>query len=86
VLPFAVAIHLTRHGDLADPGTKKRFDSFYRSLRVSEGKLILLEPVWFFLRRLIIGVAVVFLTGPLIWQVLLLTLTVVVQFRILGHI
>jgi len=40
--PFVVGKHLKEHGDLTDPVTKHKYGSFYRSLRISDGKLVLL--------------------------------------------
>ena len=48
--------------------------------------MVLLEPIWFLVRRLFLAVMVVFLSTTVIWQVALMTMTVVTQVIILGRV
>jgi len=86
VFPFSIGFYLTNYRDLDDPITKKKYGSFYRDLRLIEGKSVLLQPIWFLMRRFILAMAVVFKQFILIWQISLLTMTVVTQVIILGRV
>jgi len=48
--------------------------------------MVLLQPIWFLVRRLLLAVMVVFLDNTVIWQVALMTMTVVTQVIILGRV
>jgi len=48
--------------------------------------MVLLQPVWFLVRRLLLAFMVVFLNTALIWQVALMTATVFTQVIILGRV
>jgi len=63
---------------------RQKYGAFYKDLELRHGKLVLMQPLWFLARRLLLAVMVVFLSTTVIWQVSLMTLTVIVQVILLG--
>jgi len=85
--PIYYAWKLTKHFVELDTGYYRRHHyEFYKQLDLRNGKLVLLQPVWFLLRRLIISAMVVFLRTTVIWQIALMTLNVVAQVIIIGRV
>ena len=65
---------------------RTRHSGFYKDLDRRKGKEVLLQPFWFLVRRLLLALAVVFLESGVIWQISILTMTVIVQVIILGRV
>jgi len=63
---------------------KKKYSAFYEELELRNGEMVLLQPIWFLLRRLMLAVMVVFLNTAVIWQIALMTANVITQVIILG--
>jgi len=85
--PVFFAWKLTKNFDSLDERSfKKKYGKFYEELDLRNGKMVLLQPVWFLLRRFTLSVMVVFLNTTVIWQVALMTFTIIMQVIILGRI
>jgi len=70
---------LNKHFDeLETDEIKRRHSAFFKGLNLRNGRLVFLQPVWFMFRRLILAVIVVFLHGNVIWQIALMTMTVII--------
>ena len=83
--PLVESLYLVyRFDDLGEEEMQVRHGAFTSDLDLRRGRRVLLQPVWFYLRRIIIGVAVVFLNENAVWQFLLLIFTVLVQMIVLG--
>ena len=66
-----------RFDELETNEIKRRHSAFYKGLDLRNGRLVFLQPVWFMFRRLILAFIVVFLRGNVIWQIVLMTMTVI---------
>jgi len=78
---------LTKNFDsLDEKDFRQKYGKFYEELDLRNGKMVLLQPIWFLLRRFLLSFMVVFLNTTVIWQVALMTLTIIVQVIILGRI
>jgi len=65
---------------------RTRHSEIYNQLDLRKGRDVLLQPFWFLVRRLLLALAVVFLESGVIWQISILTMTVIVQVIILGRV
>ena len=65
---------------------RERHGAFYDQLNLRSGKMVLLQPMWFLVRRLLLAIIVVLLRTTVIWQISLMTLTVITQVIILGRV
>jgi len=83
--PLVESLYLAyRFDDLDDEEMQARHGAFIAGLNLGRGRLVLIQPVWFHLRRLILAVAVVLLNKSPYWQFLLMMMTVLVQIILLG--
>lgn len=64
----------------------EKHSEFYKELNMRHGPMVLLQPIWFLVRRLVLATIVVFLGQTAIWQIALMTLTVITQVIILGRV
>jgi len=46
---------------------KRKHSAFYEELDLDNGKLVLLQPIWFLVRRLVLAVMVLFWRTTVIW-------------------
>jgi len=69
--------------DLDDEDFEQRHGEFYKDLRLDRGTQVLWQPIWFLLRRLILGVTVIFIKERLVFQVLVFSMSVIIQLNIL---
>jgi len=65
---------------------KRKYGKCYEDVDLRNGNMVLLQPIWFLLRRFIVSVMVVFFNTTVIWQIALMTLTIIVQVIILGRV
>jgi len=63
-----------------------KYSAFYSDLKLGNGTLVLMQPVWFLIRRFLISLMVVCLNTTVIWQIALMTMNVIVQVIILGRV
>jgi len=85
--PLVYGNYLLRKFDqLAHANVRERHGAFYDELSLRNGKMVLLQPVWFLVRRLLLAIIVVLLKTTVIWQISLMTLTVITQVIILGRV
>jgi len=69
---------------LTEKDVQARHGAFYEELNLKKGRLVLVQPVWFLVRRFILGVTVVLLNeAPVVWQFQLVMLIVLVQMVLL---
>jgi len=82
--PIVESLYLAyRFDHLGEEEMQARHGAFIEDLDLRRGRLVLLQPVWFKLRRLILGVAVVLLNKKALWQFLIVMFTVFVQIIVL---
>jgi len=85
--PLNYAIKLTNNFEkLQSSKFKTKHSVFYDDLELRNGKLVLMQPLWFLVRRFMISMMVVFLDATVIWQIALMTMNVIVQVIILGRV
>jgi len=85
--PLGFSVFLMRNWlDLRLKSMKNKYKEFYVNLNLRNGEMVLLQPLWFLYRRLILAVIVVFLGYTVIWQISLMTFTVITQVIILGRV
>ena len=85
--PIAVFTFLIKKfRKLQDKQLSSRFKILYERLELKKGIIVLIQPIFFLLRRLILTLSVVLLDQTLIWQVMLLYFQVIVSIIIISYI
>ena len=83
--PLFVGIYLNSMFDyLQNEEVVEKYGQFYVGLNLEQGRLVLLQSVWFMVRRLALALTVVFLNETVIWQLSAITFQVILQVIILG--
>jgi len=77
---------LSKFDQLLHANVRERHGTFYDELNLRNGRMVLLQPVWFLVRRLLLAIIVVLLNTTVIWQISLMTFTVITQVIILGRV
>ena len=85
--PLGYGIFLTtQFENLTNASIKDKHAEFYTQLKLRNGRMVVLQPIWFLTRRLLLAIIVVFLGSTVIWQIALMTMTVITQVIILGRV
>jgi len=86
-LPIYIGRLLSNNFNVLDHSKfKRKYSAFYCELHLHNGQMVLLQPIWFFVRRFLLAMMVVFCGTTVIWQIALMTTNVVVQVIILGRV
>ena len=87
VLPLILTRYLTKHFyTLKNAKMMARYGDVYHELNLSGSKMVLLQPVFFILRRLMMAIAIVVFNKVLIWQIFLMASQIVTSTIIIGNI
>jgi len=66
--PAFFAWKLTKDFDSLETSKfKKKYGKFYEELDLRNGKMVLLQPIWFLVRRFLMSMMVIFLRTTVIW-------------------
>ena len=85
-VPFMFALIIMKHsGRLNEPEIKQRYGEIYEGLNLQRGKKLAFHPLFFFIRRFLLAVAVC-LNQILICQIFTVSLSFIVQIYILGYV
>ena len=68
-----------------DKKKRGKYAAFYSDLHLSKGPEVLVWPFYFLIRRLLMAVIVVLFRNHLIWQIMLMTINVIIAVIILGE-
>ena len=78
-LPLLAFYKTMRHfKDLKSRGMKQAFGTLYQSLDISQGRRVLLHPLSFLIRRLVLAYLVVAGTKVLIYQIMILVWSAII--------
>ena len=64
----------------------ERFGDLYYELNLNGSKMVLIQPVFFILRRLMMAIAIVIVNKVLIWQIFLMASQIVASTIIIGNV
>ena len=64
----------------------RTYGALYDQINLEEGPKVLLLPLFFLLRRLMLAISVVILNQVLIWQIMLMALQIIVSVIIIGNV
>ena len=85
--PIAVFTFLIKKfRKLQDKQLSSRFKILYERLELKKGIIVLIQPIFFLFRRLILTLSVVLVDQTLIWQVMLLYFQVIASIIIISYI
>ena len=87
LLPLLLTRYLRKHFKrLKDPKMIARYGDVYLELNLSGSKMVLLQPVFFIFRRLMLAIAIVVFNKVLIWQIFLMASQIVASTIIIGNV
>jgi len=85
--PFFILTYLwNRFGRLQEKEIHQKYGEFYKDLNLEQGRMVLLQPTWFMLRRLMLAVTVVFFNSTVIWQIAVIVTQIILQVNLLGWV
>ena len=64
----------------------RTYGALYDEVNLEEGPKVLLQPLFFLLRRMLLAIAVVIFDQVLIWQIMLMALQIVASVIIIGNV
>ena len=64
----------------------RTYGALYDEVNLEEGPKVLLQPLFFLLRRMLLAIAVVIFDKVLIWQIMLMALQIVASVIIIGNV
>ena len=83
---FIVRLFTKSHGELTNKNMTNRYGLLYENLQISRGPKIYAQPLWFLLRRIILGFSVTWTSELLIVQIYLISSQTIVAVYILYYI
>lgn len=87
VMPVLMLSHVNHHfARLNDQLIKKRVGSVYEELDIRKGKKILIQPMFFLLRRLVLGYAVVYMNDNFAGQIMVIALQTLASAMVLSYV